>query len=120
MHTEFWLVNLSEICQYKTNKIEIPNEKHQMKIYKTMLRLVVTYSSETWTLTAKEENNLRIFERQILREIFGPINIDNIWRTRNNMEIDKLVEGSRYSEIHQGTKNQMAGACSKNGPNKTK
>ena len=59
-----------------------------------MLRPVVTYSSETWILTAKDENNLRIFERQILRKIFGPVNTDNIWRIRNNMEIDKLIEGA--------------------------
>jgi hypothetical protein len=44
--------------------------------------------------TAKDENNLRIFERQILRKIFGTVNIDNIWRIRNNMEIDKLMEGA--------------------------
>jgi ribosomal protein S28E/S33 len=31
---------------------------------------------------------------QILRKIFGPVNIDNIWRIRNNMEIDKLMEGA--------------------------
>jgi hypothetical protein len=54
---------------------------------------VVTYSSETWTLTAKDGNNQRIFERQILRKIFGPLSVDNIWRIRNNMEIDKLIEG---------------------------
>jgi len=65
----------------------------KMKIYKT-IRPVVTYSSETWTLTAKDENNLHIFERQILRKIFGPVNIHNIWRIRNNMEIDKLIEGA--------------------------
>ena len=65
-----------------------------MKIYRTMIRPLVTYSSETWTLTAKDENNLRIFERQTLRKIFGPVNIDNIWKTRNNMEIDKLIEGA--------------------------
>ena len=59
-----------------------------------MVRPVVTYSSETWTLTAKDENNLRIFDRQILREISGPINTDNIWRIRNNMEIEKLTEGA--------------------------
>ena len=42
----------------------------KMKIYKTMMiRPVVTYSSETWTLTAEDENNLCIFERQILRKI---------------------------------------------------
>jgi hypothetical protein len=44
-----------------------------MKIYIP----VVSYS-ETWTLTARDENNLHIFERQILRKIFGPVNIDNI------------------------------------------
>jgi hypothetical protein len=40
-----------------------------------------------------EENYLRIFERQILRKISGPVNIDNVWRIRNNMEIDNLIEG---------------------------
>ena len=65
-----------------------------MKIYKTMIRPVVTYWSETWTVTAKDENNLRIFERQILRKIFGPVNIDSVWRIRNNTEIDELIEGT--------------------------
>jgi len=59
-----------------------------------MIRPVFTYSSETWTLTTKDENNLHIFERQILRKIFGPVNIDSIWRIRNNLEIDKLIEGA--------------------------
>jgi len=58
-----------------------------------MIRPVVTYSLETtWTLTAKDENNLCVFERQILRKIFGPVNIDSIWRIQNNIEIDKLIE----------------------------
>jgi len=33
-----------------------------MKISKMTIRPVVTYSSDTWTLTAKDENNLRIFK----------------------------------------------------------
>jgi len=45
-------------------------------------------------LTAKDENNLHIFERQILRKIFGPVNIDNVWRIRNDMEIDEVIEGA--------------------------
>jgi len=48
-----------------------------------MRRPVVTYSLETWTLVTKDENNLRIFERQILRKISGSVNIDNVWRIRN-------------------------------------
>jgi hypothetical protein len=49
-----------------------------MKIYKTIIRPVVTYSSQTGTVRAKDEDNLRIFERQILRKIFGPVNIDSV------------------------------------------
>jgi hypothetical protein len=76
----------------------------KMKIYKMLIRPVVTYSSETWTLTAKDENNLCIFERQILREIFGPVNINNIWRIQNNIEIDKLIEDAdivRFIKAHR-------------------
>ena len=29
-----------------------------------------------------------------MRKIFGPVNIGNIWRIGNNMEIDKLIEGA--------------------------
>jgi len=67
-----------------------------MKIYKTMVRPVVTYLSETWTLTAKDENNLRVFERQILRKMFGAVSIDStrICGIQNNMEIDKLIKGA--------------------------
>jgi len=43
---------------------------------------------------SKDENNLRIFERQILRKIYCPVNVDNIWRIRNNVEIDILIEGA--------------------------
>jgi len=32
-----------------------------------MIKPCVTYSLETWTLTTKDENNLHIFERQILK-----------------------------------------------------
>jgi len=78
----------------KLIKLEFLKKNTKMKICKTMIRPVVTYSSETWTLATEDENNLRIFERQILRKIFGPVNIDNIQRIRNNMEIDKLIEGA--------------------------
>jgi hypothetical protein len=59
-----------------------------------MIRPVFKYASETWTLTAKVENNLRLFGRHILREICAPVNIDNVWRIRNNMEMDNLIEGA--------------------------
>ena len=52
-------------------------------------------------MTAKDENNLRVFERLTLRKIFGPVNIDNIWRIRN-MENDKLIEGADIVRFIKG------------------
>jgi len=56
-----------------------------LQYFLNIIRPVITYSSETYTLTAKDENNLCIFERQRLRKIFGPVNIDNILIIQNNM-----------------------------------
>jgi hypothetical protein len=86
--------NKAHYANSKLTKSKLLKKNTKIKIHKTMIRPVVTYSSETGTLTAKDENNLHIFERKILSKIFGPVNIDNIWRIRNNMEIDNLIEGA--------------------------
>jgi len=31
---------------------------------------------------------------KLLSKIFGPVNIDSVWRIRNNMEIDNITEGA--------------------------
>jgi len=52
----------------------------------------VTYGCEAWTLTNRGEQHLRIFERRILRKIFGPVqNEDGSWRIRMNYELNKLI-----------------------------
>ena len=33
-------------------------------------------------------------ELNLIHKLVGPVNIDNIWRIWNNMEIDKLIEGA--------------------------
>jgi hypothetical protein len=63
------------------------------KEYKTLIRPVVTYGAETWTLTVTEENILRIFERKIIRNIYGPMMENDSWRIRYNEEISKLLKG---------------------------
>ena len=64
-----------------------------MQIYQTLRRLVVTYGSETWTLTKSDENLLRIFERKILRKIYGPIQEGDMWRIRDNEELNRSING---------------------------
>jgi hypothetical protein len=78
--------NKAYYANAKLIKSKFLNKNTKMKIHKMMIRPVITYSSETWTLTTEDENNLHIFERQLLRKISGPVNIDNIWRIQNNMK----------------------------------
>jgi hypothetical protein len=43
-----------------------------LRMYKTIILLVVLYGCETWSLTLREEHRLRMFENRMLRRIFGP------------------------------------------------
>jgi len=47
----------------------------------TLIRPIVICGCEAWTLTSRNEQQLRIFERKILRKIFGPVQDEyGIWR----------------------------------------
>ena len=43
----------------------------KIKIYRTILLVVVLYRCGNWSLTLREEPRLRIFENRVLRRIFG-------------------------------------------------
>ena len=63
------------------------------KIYMTLMRPVVTYECKTWTLSVWDINNLLVFERQILRMIFGPVQCKVGWRIRSNNKLQELIKG---------------------------
>jgi hypothetical protein len=58
-----------------------------------LVRPVTTYGSETWTLTKSDENSLRIFERKILRKVYGPVQEGDTWRIRYNEELNRFIKG---------------------------
>jgi len=62
----------------------------KIRTYKTIIRPVVLYGSEAWCLTANGEKNLCIWERKVLRKIFGPICVAGYWRSRTNEEVRQL------------------------------
>jgi hypothetical protein len=59
-------------------------------MYKVLVRPVLSYASETWPLSRLDERLLSIFERRILRYIFGPVEENGTWRRRYNHELYKL------------------------------
>jgi hypothetical protein len=50
------------------------------------------YGCETWSLTLREENTLRVFENRVLRRIFGPKRdeVTGEWRKLHNEELHIL------------------------------
>jgi len=68
------------------------NRSSKLKIYRNLIRPVVTYGYEAWTLTDRDEQHLRIFECRILRKTFGPVqNEDGSWRIGMNYELSELI-----------------------------
>jgi hypothetical protein len=52
----------------------------------------VNYASETWVLKESSIQKLLIFERKILRKIFGLTRENHLWRIKTNDELDKLIK----------------------------
>ncbi len=70
----------------------------KVKIYKTALRPVVTFGLETCTLTTKNEQELEVFERKVLRRIYGPVNDNGQWRKLYNHEIKQIYQSPPITE----------------------
>ena len=51
----------------------------KLKLHCSVIRPVVTSPCETWTLKKTITNRLLVFERKVLRKIFGPTNENGIW-----------------------------------------
>jgi hypothetical protein len=50
---------------------------------------VVLYGCETWSLTLRNAHRLRVFEKKVLRRIFGPkrVEVMGCWRKLHNEEL---------------------------------
>jgi len=61
-------------------------------LYRTAIRPAVTHASETWVLKETIIQKVLIFERRILRRIFGPTKENQIWKVKTNEELDKVIK----------------------------
>jgi hypothetical protein len=61
---------------------------------------VVLYGCETWSVTLKEEQRLRVYEHGVLR-IFGPRRdeVTGEWRTLHNEELNDLYSSSNIIRV---------------------
>ena len=62
----------------------------KVKIFRSIIFLVVLYGCATWSLTLREEHRLILFENRMLRRIFGPKRdeVTREWRKLHNEELN--------------------------------
>ncbi|KAI5633037.1 hypothetical protein NE865_14255 [Phthorimaea operculella] len=82
-------------CSAALHKIltsKLISRRTKIRVYKTVIRPILMYGCEAWTLTLKEENKLLVAERKIFRKILGPTQReDGTWRSRKNLEMEQLI-----------------------------
>ena len=66
------------------------SRKTKLRMYKTVLRQIVTYTSEVWTLNMAQRNRIRARERKVMRKIYGGKSVNGMWTRRTNQEMKEL------------------------------
>ncbi|KAJ4444126.1 hypothetical protein ANN_05915 [Periplaneta americana] len=92
-------INMGNVCYYSVEKIlssSLLSKNFEVRIYKTVILPAVLYGCETWTLTFREEQRLRVFEKKVLRKIFGAKRdeVAGEWRKLHNAELHALYSSS--------------------------
>jgi len=66
----------------------------KIRMYMTLLRPIVLYGSETWALRKAEEQRLGVFEKKVLRKMYGPVfdSETNKWRKLHNYELKRQFQ----------------------------
>ena len=68
-------------------------------------------------MTVTEQNRLLVFERRVLREMYGPtLDSDGTWRIKTNEELEILIK-KKYCKIYK-IPNTLGSTCNQNGRNK--
>jgi hypothetical protein len=68
-------LKLGNACYHSVQNLlssRLLSKNTKVRVHRTIILPVVLYGRETWFLTLREEQRLRVFENRVLRRIFGP------------------------------------------------
>lgn len=77
-------------------------------MYEALIRPVVLYGHETWTLLEGDLKALEVFER-VLRTIFGSVRVNGIWRKRMNHKLMQLYSRTSIRKVTKMGRIRWAG-----------
>jgi hypothetical protein len=80
-------------CNRNLSENKLVSRKSKLKLYWSIIRPTVIYGCETCVLMESIMQRLLVFERKILRKIFGPTKEKNSnWRIKTNKELNEMIK----------------------------
>ena len=78
---------------------------------------VILHGRETWSLTLREERKLRVFEKRVLRRVFGPKRdeVTGEWRKLHNEELSDLYSLPNIVRVVKSKRMRWAGHVARMG-----
>jgi len=107
-------LNAANRCLYALRtlfKSKLFSRKTKEHLYISYIRPVLTYACATWATTKGDDEKLRLFERKILRKIYGPVfnNTEQKWEIRTNAQLYQLCKKEDIVQFIRGTMVEWAG-----------
>jgi hypothetical protein len=83
----------------------------KIRVHRSIILTVVLYGCETWSLTLREEQRLRVFKNRVLRRIFGPKRDEATaeWRRLRNEELNDLYSSPNIIRAIKSRRMRLAG-----------
>jgi hypothetical protein len=97
-------LRLGNACYHSVQNVlssRLLSKNTKIRVYGTIILKVVLYGCETWSVTVREKQRLRVFENRVLRRIFGPKRDEATgeWRRLHNEELNDLYSSPNIIRV---------------------